>query len=314
MKQRWAAALTVGYILMFFSEFLFVNVYPHFDLLGVFPMWLAYSIEAYIFLAVVEHFRVRNIWALFLAGAIYGWLLEGVVVQTMYVVFPFQIAFTGLSWHALIDVLIGWYLVRRMLFGGSPFCIFLLATLIGLFWGFWAIWVWQEHEMLSVGEFTLLAFGTALPLIPAYWQLNRLGPFHFNKSELRVLIGLHIFLFVFVEIAIPYAVLILPPLLAMIFGALRRHKNSSAPESIQMIFEGRVQNILYLPLVLIPTVAVAWYALFSALGVQIATNIIVALITVPASVVMFIVALAKLYRFPPPNVTTIQLDAQSRSV
>jgi hypothetical protein len=298
MQRRFLAALAVGYILMFFSEFLFVNVYPRLEWTGLLPMWLAYSIEAYVFLAVVAYFRVRSLGALFLAGAVYGWLLEGVVVQTMYAAFPFQIAWTGLSWHALIDVLVGWYLVRQTLHTASLWRTARLAALIGLFWGFWALWEWQEHDLMSTGSFTLLAFGTALPLIPAYWGINRLGVVEFQPGKLaqRILIGLHLFVFAFVVIAFPPAVLMLPPLLALVYGALRRHQRSQSPATIQVDFTGHVRAVQYALLLLIPAVAAGLYGVGMALEARIASNQIVAVITVPISVVVFVMALVKLYR------------------
>ncbi|MBI5960810.1 MAG: hypothetical protein HY866_18880 [Chloroflexi bacterium] len=303
MRRRWIASLSLGYILMFFSEFLFVNVYPHFDWTGVIPMWIAYSIEAWVFLALLAYFRVRNGWALFLVGAVYGWLLEGVVVQTMYAAFPFQVAFTGLSWHALIDVWVGWYVVRKTMFGGSPRSMARLAVLIGAFWGCWAIWSWQEHEMMGANRFALLAWGTNLLLIPAYHTLNRLEPLDFrpHRWEVRLIAGLHVLIFGIVVLMIPFAALILPPLLVVIYGALRRHRRSPTPATIPITYAGRVGRMQYALLALIPLVALAEYSLALALDARIATNQIIALITVPISVVFFARALIKLYREPVPQ-------------
>jgi hypothetical protein len=301
-RLRWTAALATGYILMFFSEFLFVNVYEEFDLGGLPLLWLVYSLEAYLLLAIIAHFRVRNRWALFLAGAVYGWLLEGVVVQTMYAAFPFQVAFTGLSWHALIDVLVGVWLVRRALHGGSLRRTARLAVLIGLFWGLWAIWwAWEVADVLTAGEFALFAFGTGLPLIPAYRALAGLEPFSFRPQQrmVRLLAGLHVAIFVLVVAMIPYAALVLPPLLLLIYGALRRHRRSEAPARLSLSFEGHVSASQYAALALIPAVAAAAYALLMALEANIETNVILALATVPLSVWMFIRALWKLYRERP---------------
>jgi hypothetical protein len=300
MRRRWIAALAMGYVLMFFSEFLFVNVYPRFDVWGILPMWIAYSIEAWVLLTILFAFRVRNLGALFLAGAVYGWLLEGVVVQTMYAAFPFQVAFTGLSWHALIDVVVGVYLVRCAQHSGSPRQSARLAALIGVFWGVWAIWVWQEQTMIGAGWFALFAFGTSLPLIPAYRTLNRLEPldFHPGRWEVRIIAGLHGLIFVFVVIAIPFAALILPPLLVLIYRALRRHRDSAAPAAISRTSSGRVGWSHYAALGLMPLIASGIYAAALAADARIATNMIIALITVPVSVVWFVRALIKLGKEP----------------
>jgi hypothetical protein len=76
--------------------------------------WLAYSTLAYLFLATVRLFRADDVWSVYLAGAVYGWLTEGGLIHTLYgteesAPFPISLIITGVSWHALISVLVGWY-------------------------------------------------------------------------------------------------------------------------------------------------------------------------------------------------------------
>ena len=95
--------LTTGYILLFYSELVFwARPRPQDSLTGWLGTWLAYSLAGYVFLAAVQYFHVRDLWSLFLCGALFGWLTEGVIVQTMYDAFPLQISWTGLAWHALL--------------------------------------------------------------------------------------------------------------------------------------------------------------------------------------------------------------------
>lgn len=97
--------LATGYILFFYSELVFwVRVQPVDTLPGRISAWLAYSLLAFVFLTILMRFRVRTVWALFLAGAVFGWMTEGIVVQTAYEDLPFSLSFTGLAWHALISV------------------------------------------------------------------------------------------------------------------------------------------------------------------------------------------------------------------
>lgn len=100
---------------MYFSEFVFWARDTEDSIGGWLFIYLVYSVVTYILLSVVTTFRVRSVWAIFLAGALYGWLIEGVIVQTMYDDFPLQVSFTGLAWHALISVLIGWYYITNVL-------------------------------------------------------------------------------------------------------------------------------------------------------------------------------------------------------
>ena len=117
--KRLLLALSTGYILFFYSERIFWSLArpgdTPFDYLLT-P--LLYAIFAYIFLIIVEMFCVRNIWAIFIAGAAFGWIGEGIVAMTLFggeISLPFSISWTGLAWHALISVLIGWYYLRKIL-------------------------------------------------------------------------------------------------------------------------------------------------------------------------------------------------------
>src|SRR5690606_17482277 len=103
---------------------------------------------AYYFLCVASFFRARSVWAVFLAGAVFGWFEEGIFLQTTYgqdgLELPVTIAWTALAWHALFDVLVGWYLVRRVLASDRPLRVAALASAIGLVYGLWAVFWWNE--------------------------------------------------------------------------------------------------------------------------------------------------------------------------
>src|SRR4051812_31155712 len=105
MLKRLLSVLACGYILMFYSEHVFwAHIRPEDSLLGYVATWLLYSLLAFVFLAIIGHFHVRSVWAVFLAGALFGWLTEGVIIQTTYESLPLSISFTALSWHALLSV------------------------------------------------------------------------------------------------------------------------------------------------------------------------------------------------------------------
>ncbi len=98
--------IATGFIFFYFSEQLFwARPRPGDSPGGWLATWMAYSALAFIFLVILNHFRVSSIWVVFLAGAAFGWITEGVVVQTTYESLPLSISFTGLAWHALITVL-----------------------------------------------------------------------------------------------------------------------------------------------------------------------------------------------------------------
>ena len=81
-------------------------------------------------------------------------------MQTTYESLPLSISFTGLAWHALITVGVGWYAVRKVLRTDSIRPVLRLAGLIGFIYGLWAICWWLEPDgrMVSVADFGLFNF------------------------------------------------------------------------------------------------------------------------------------------------------------
>jgi hypothetical protein len=294
--KRVLIGLLSGYILVYYGEFVFWATPDREDLLGPSTVvtWLLYSLMAYAFLCVVSVFKVRSVWSVFLAGAFYGWLEEGVVVQTMYGTpdgpFPMSIAFTGLAWHALVGVLTGWYLVRKVLAENNRARVVGLASGIGLFFGLWAIWWWNEppgpmKALLDAGRKDVLlarfgifaVSGTAL-LVLAHWLYNRLMPFAFRPSQLELwFLGVVTALYyAFITVpAAPTALWVLPPLLATTFWALDQNRRvENRPDAISAFGPG-VRPLNYLLLFCIPLVAVAVYSAGLVADLRLRTNVAV---------------------------------------
>jgi hypothetical protein len=123
--HKAAIILANGYILFFFSERVFWSFWRPVDNLPEFLItWMAYCLLGWIFLDLVRRFRVTSFSSLFLCGAVFGWVDEGVVVDTLYGnstnPFPLSISFTGLAWHALLSVGIGWCLISKVLTEEKP--------------------------------------------------------------------------------------------------------------------------------------------------------------------------------------------------
>ncbi len=175
---RFALALATGYVLMYYSELVFWARFKPGDTLGgLAATWLFYSLAAYAFLSVLVFFRVHNLWGIFLAGALYGWLVEGVIVQTMYDAFPWQISWTGLAWHALLSVLVGWYWMLKALRSHAPASAWLSSAAIGLFIGFWAIswWVEEPESITSIVDFAIFILAATILLAVGYSVIDRLS-------------------------------------------------------------------------------------------------------------------------------------------
>jgi len=315
--KRMLIGLTTGYIIFYYGELVFWATPEREGMTvdSILITWLAYSAMAYVFLCVVSVFKVRNVWAVFLAGAFYGWFEEGIVVQTMYGTsdgpFPMSISFTGLAWHALIGVLVGWYLVRKALAESGVLKTIGLASAIGLFYGFWAIWWWNEppdamKAMLESGQkdvllirFAAFALCTSAFLILAHWLYNRVMPFVFKpcKAELWFLGVATLLYYAFITVpAAPKALWVLPPLMAITFWALNKNRLVESQTDVVSAFDCEVKPLSYLLLFFIPLVAIGIYFLALAAEAKVHTNMIVYYISGALGALMWIASVVMLLR------------------
>ena len=176
-------ALASGYALFFFSERLFWSAFKPGDHPGELAItWLAYSVIAYLFLSLLHWFAVRSADAAFLAGAFYGWVTEGALVGTLYgteasAPFPLSLLCTGVSWHALISVWVGWHFLPQSLRDAQPWRALGWSAAVGVFWGAWATFLWRETPpvVASVPAFAAHAFAAAGLLAGGYWIVAAAG-------------------------------------------------------------------------------------------------------------------------------------------
>jgi hypothetical protein len=255
---------------------------------------------AFVFLSLVARFRIRSIWALFLAGAVFGWLTEGLIVQTAYENLPLSLSFTGLAWHALLTVWVGWFAVRRAL-ARSLRSVLLTASVIGLLYGLWGISWWLEPDggvMLPL-DFAAYTFGASLPVVCAYWLFARTGAAMKTPGSLSgwIAAGLLLIYFVFVTIpAAPWAALILPLLLALVWLTLRHNRQVESGVSLLEQPAGHVPAWRYAGLLALPLSAAVFYSLAFWLDLRWQTNWLVYLLTTPAGFILFFMSLVKVWR------------------
>jgi hypothetical protein len=292
--------LTVGYMLMYFSEHLFwAQMRPDDSLANWISTWLAYSLAAFVFLTLLSVFRVTSKWALFLAAAVFGWLVEGVIVQTTYEQLPLSISFTGLAWHALISVMLGWYAIPKILLKNSAFATLRVAGLAGLGYGLWAIYWWiEEGQASSIVEFATFSFASTSVLIFAYWLNNLVSKQLFAPSLLVIGLNSLAFLlfFVFVTVpAAPVALLLLPVLLALAVWGLWKTRLAPGQPLLESL-TGTIYCWNYLLLLLLPLIAVAVYSLAWTLNLRLNTNWVLYLITTPLGFGLFGYSLYKAWR------------------
>jgi hypothetical protein len=313
-RKRLELSLSTGYIFCYFGELMFwaTPCRAGMTISGIMLTWLLYAFFAYVFLCIVSVFRVRSLWAVFLAGAFFGWYEEGIVVQTMYGTpdgpFPMSISFTGLAWHAIIGVCVGWLLVRWVMDRGKATEIIGLAVMIGVFYGLWAIWWWIEPpepmRLLFAAErldlvfvhFGVFVLSTTALLVFAYWLHNRLMPFEFRPSQGELwfvgIVTTLYYLLVTVPAA-PRALWVLPPLMAMTFLALHLNRGSEFRADAISAFSHGVKPLHYLLLFFIPLVAAAIYFIGLATGLRVRTNIVVYYTFGIAGAVLWIVSVVQ---------------------
>lgn len=296
--------LSTGYIFVFFSEHVFwARIRPDDSLKNWVSTWLAYSLMAFVFLHLVTHFKVANRWALFLAGAAFGWMAEGIIVQTTYESLPFSISFTGLAWHALITIWIGWYALRLSLFEAAPLPTQKLAAIIGAGYGLWAISWWLEPDggVATLNEFSAFVMTTSILVIIAFWIANWSASESFmpNRWVTGTVYGLFLLYFIFVTIpATPVAILILPLLFGLIYFWLRKNKRVEQNDSLLVTLTNHVSPLNYLSLLAMPLTAIAVYAAALTFNLHWQTNWILYLITTPLGFILFFLSLFKIWRTP----------------
>ncbi len=294
LRARIAYTLLTGYILTFYSEWMFWTGRPPSDtfFLEAIPSWIAYSFITFLFLTAVTYFRVLSLWAVFLAGALYGWLLEGVLVQTMYDAFPIQISFTGLSWHALLSIIFGWWWLQRRLLAGRAL---LPCLLFGLVLGLWSIGWWLEPDIAIASAESVVVYNLlfGLLLVPAYVLWSRFDLNQFRPSRMEVIGALMLALVYFVLVTVPtqpLALLTLPPLLAIVLWALWKNRQRSVDVQFPA---GEITFKQALPLAFIPITASLVYIIAMRLGLTLPALQIVYWITMPLGFIMLGVSLYK---------------------
>jgi len=295
MMRYWAKKIAIvlatGFILFFYSERVFWSFpRPGDKFTDLFFGWLVYSLLAWVFLLLVRQCRIASFPALYLAGAVFGWLAEGVVVDTLYGnatnPFPASISFTGLAWHALISVSIGWYWQGRVLRAANPSRIAAFCATVGLGWGLWAAWWPAElgHANTSLAAFAshTVACSILLVLSWAVLSLGRPEWFRPAKWEMPVLFGVVALFYLGIRLpATPRSVLILPPLLFACAYGLNRNRLPERQPDLMDALVGQIRPRFCLWLLLMPATAIAVYAPAAVWGWNLPTNWVFYVITTP---------------------------------
>jgi hypothetical protein len=298
-------ALAVGTPCFFLSEgFFWARWRMDFNPISAVQTWLVYCFVTYTILVILDRFRVRNFWGVFLAGAVYGWLVEGVVVSTLYEDFPLGISFTGLAWHALFSVTIGLYLLPRLLRTARPGRIAWMAALAGAIYALWSLWWWLENPNNINNPLLWLLYsgGMALFSLLGYWAADRLSREHrfiSSKAELIVLVVVWtIFFLISRFFSFGWGIFVLPPLMALTFAALHVGRKGIAQKETLALgaIRGPIPPVNLAILLLIPLTAVVIYTIAYMLGIPAKTNILFYIVLTPAGFIVYIIALLQMFR------------------
>jgi hypothetical protein len=306
---RLAAVFGSALVLMFFSEFYFVNEGPTITLLAASPLRgaagllefaLYYALFAYVLLLALAHYEVRSWNGLFLAGVLFGWATEAVIVPVAYEAVPISLIFPSVSWHALVDVLLGWYAVR-VIMRRRGWASALMFIVLGAVWAAWATWFWVEPDALSPltpGSFFNFALITALAWIVGMVLLDAAAgaPFQPPKWEVRAVLAVTLLLAIAMAVPfLPFS-LALPPLVVLVLLALRRGAGRGTENVLAPLQHSRPAWWQYPLTLLTPLTAAVVYPLFYEAGTGIPTEDITFLLLVVGTLLLLVALVRALTR------------------
>lgn len=225
----------------------------------------------------------------FLAGALYGWLVEGIIVTTVIDDLPSSLSYTGLAWHALFTVLLGWWWVPSVLGRRLPGALVRLIAL-GAGVGAWAsFWRFEEGAVTPVAEYALFVTATTAAYgggLAIWWALRgRASPGLGGSAAAMVVL---LALAVLNGIANPLSV-IGPLLVALALVALV-HTTPSRPDALLLPTAGSAPWRSLWRLLVVPVVATGVFALLTSAPEAIPTGWPFFIVTVPLGAVLFAVA------------------------
>jgi hypothetical protein len=162
----------------------------------------------------------------------------------------------------------------------------------------WAISWWLEPDggVSTISEFAIFSFTITFLVMIAYWLLNWSAsePFTPNKWVTIFIAGLFIAYFFFVTVpTAPWALLILPILMGLVYMGLRRYNAQKEEGSFLESIAGEISIWKLSSILAIPAVGVLFYMLAIQLNLQWHTNWVLYLITTPLGFILFGASLYK---------------------
>lgn len=248
-------SLALGFIAVWASENLFWFLPPlDLTLPGLLMTWIAYSVCAAAVLSVVLWTGVGGWPAAFLGGAMLGYLVEGVVVATVYDNFPWQIAWTSLAWHGLLT---GGVVLALGVSSLPPMLrarLWLLAGVVLALWGvFWPLERQGEPDLVTLLTYLALP---AVGVVAAVRVIRRVGRPNPPRWVLWIAPGLVLALALYMAAAFPNPLrLLLPVILYGLYALMKRSGPGAWPEPVPLAHD---LTVLILPVVAVLVATGLW--------------------------------------------------------
>ncbi len=302
LALSYAATVCLSVAAVVVSESWFwAKLRPGDSVLGFASTVVAYALAVQVVRFVAHRWRVSatgsGAWRrILLIGALYGWLVEGVIVTTVIDDLPFTISWTGLAWHALLTVLVGWWWVPRTLDRPLRGSLWRLGA-VGASIGTWAaFWRFEEGAAIAIGEYAAFMAVTTFVYaagLAGWWALR--GRAHPGLPGSMTAIVLLAALAVFNGISHPLS-LVGPALVVLVLVAIittRPPRSESEPmDAAPEPLAGPTPWRALGRLAVIPLVATPVFALITSAPDAIPTGWAFYAVTVPLSTVLFAVAWA----------------------
>ncbi len=265
--KKTLTVLSSGYIAFFFSERLFWSYFrPDDTPVELLITWLAYSISIWLIISLMQKYPITNIWDVIIIGAIYGWIVEGVLAITLYTELPISIIFTSLSWHMPLTILLGFLFILTLSPQKKDIYTVMLFLGVGIFWGFWSIIGYVDPDfgkVASLESFINHTVITSLLLILAIFLVQKNIPhITFIKRDIYIpSVILTIWYLLSVITIIPWAPIILIPLLFISFRKLHRKGKLSYTKSLWPP-NGLFKKHQYFYILIMPIAAIVTHFLY----------------------------------------------------
>ncbi len=303
-SRTFVRVACTAYILMYFSEFLaWARLRPQDTPMALWNTFVVYCILAVVLLSLAHRMRASGFWAVYLCGAVVGWICEGVMVQTLYMALPVTIIWSGLAWHALITVAVGWHRISTSLHSRSTGHSALLLSSCGLIYGVWAASWWAEQGGYRQPPMTFAIYSlvTGWLAVLAYWVNSNTfhHPFILSRGA-QVILGVTLAVYAISTIrAIPYAPLVLGPLSVITLWALKRMAGDRVWYSSVQKPTTRIPLLRAMVILALPVMAIITYSLLYTLDAVWRTHGLMYVVTIPLATVLYAMSLWKAFRMSP---------------